>query len=180
MKLNRRETIILMITLGLAVFFIAYQFVVKPMHEGSVDIDDRLRVDKGRLAKARQMAAQKASIDARYKNLVGFIGVAGSEEAQIPAMISRIEAAARESNIHIANIQPQKPAAQKEVVFLAVELQIDGQWPDIVRFLHSLQQQPDFYFVNGLNLEKYSDATNSLRGRIVISRMCLVDRLPSR
>ena len=34
-KLNSRETIILVITLGLIVFFIVYQFVFKPMHEGA-------------------------------------------------------------------------------------------------------------------------------------------------
>ena len=103
------------------------------------------------------------------------IGVVDSEDAQMPTIVSKIEAAARESNIHIANIQPQKSVTQKEARFLAVELEIDGQWLDIVQFLYLLQQQPNLYFINELNLEKYSDTTNSLRGRIVISRMCLVN-----
>jgi len=34
---------------------------------------------------------------------------------------------------------------------------------------------PNFYFLDELNLEKYSDTTSSLRGRIVISRMYLVN-----
>ena len=121
------------------------------------------------------MVAQKALVEARYQNLVDLIGVVDSEEAQMPTIVSKIEAAARESNIHIANIQPQKSITQKEARFLAVELEIDGQWLDIVQFLYLLQQQPNFYFINELNLEKYSDTTNSLRGRIVISRMCLVN-----
>jgi len=49
----------------------------------------------------------------------------------------------------IANIQSQKLITQKEVGFLPVE--------------------------NELNLEKYPDTANSLRGRMVISRMCLVN-----
>jgi len=174
-KLNPRETLILIITLGLIVFFIAYQFVIKPMRKGSVDINDRLRVDQNRLIKARQMVAQKALVEARYQNLAYLIGVAGSDEAQMPGIVSKIETAARESNIHIANIQSQKSVTQKEARFLAVELEIDGQWLDIVQFLYLLQQQPNFYFINELNLEKYTDAANSLRGRIVISRMCLVN-----
>ena len=174
-KLNSRETIILIITLGLVVFFIAYQFVIKPMSEGAVDINDRLRVDEDKLIKARQMVAQKSIVEARYHKLVDLIGVVDSEDAQMPTIVSKIETAARESNIHIANIQPQKSSIQKEARFLAVELEIDGQWLDIVQFLYLLQQQPNFYFINELNLEKYSDTANSLRGRIVISRMCLIN-----
>jgi len=174
-KPTTREIIILIITLVLAAFFIAYQYVIKPMNEGSMDFNDRLRVDTEKFNKVRRLVDQKSLVEARYQSLVNLIGVVGSEEAQMPAIVSKIEAAARESNIHIANIQPQKSITQKEVRFLAVELEIDGQWLDIVQFLYSLQQQPNFYFINELDLNKYSDTTNSLRGRIIVSRMCLIN-----
>ena len=173
-KLNRRETIILIITVALAVLFIVYQGVVRPMQEGAVDINDRLRVDADRLTKARQMIAQKEQVEATYNQLVNLVGAADSDDAEMPSIVSKIEGAARQSNIHIANIQPQKSETRKEAKFLAVELEIDGQWPDVVAFLNLLQQQPNFYFINELNLEKYSDSTNSLRGRIVISRMSII------
>jgi Tfp pilus assembly protein PilO len=173
-KLSSRETSILIITLVLIVFFMVYQFVIKPMNEGATDIDDRLRLDYKQLMKASQLVAQESLVEARYKNLVNLIGKEDSDEAQMPTIISKIEAAAHESNIHIANIQPQRSTVQNEVRFLGVELEIEGQWLDIVQFMSLLQQQPNFYFVNELNLEKYSDTTNSLRGRVVISRMYLV------
>ena len=111
----------------------------------------------------------------KLQRLIDLIGVSDSDESQMTTIVSRIESAARDGNIHIANIQPQKSVVQKQVKFLGVELEIDGQWLDIVHFLYILQQEPNFYFINELNLEKYSDMTNSLRGRIVISRMCLVN-----
>jgi Tfp pilus assembly protein PilO len=174
-KLKPREKLILYITLGLLGVFIIYHFALKPMQEGSVDINDQLRVDQARLMKARQMVAQKALVESRYQNLEDLIGGVDSEDAQMPTIVSKIETAARESNIHIANIQPQKSITQKEASFLAVELEIDGQWLDIVQFLYLLQKQPNFYFINELNLEKYSDTSSSLRGRIVISRMYLAN-----
>ena len=174
-KLNRREFSILMITLALLVFFVIFQFVIKPVRQGSSDINDRLRVVRAKLIKARQMVVQKPLVEARYQNLVNLIGVVASEDAQMPTIVSKIDAAARESNIHIANIQPQKSVTQKDFRFLAVELEIDGQWLDIVQFLYLLQKQPNFYFINELNLEKYSGVSSSLRGRIVVSRMCLVN-----
>ena len=174
-KLNRREFSILMITLSLLVFFVFFKFVIKPMRQGSSDINDRLRVVRVKLIKARQMVVQKSRVEARYQNLVNLIGVVDSEDAQMLTIVSKIDAAARESNIHIANIQPQKSVTQKDFRFLAVELEIDGQWLDIVQFLYLLQKQPNFYFINELNLEKYSGVSSSLRGRIVVSRMCLVN-----
>jgi len=173
-KLNQRETLILIVTVFLFVLFMAYQFVLKPVQEGALDVNARLRSVHHELLKAKAMVAQKAAVNARYRNLVDRIGVVDSDEAQMPAIISNIETAARENNIHIGNIQPQKSITQKEAVFLAVELEIDGQWLDVVKFLYALQQS-NSYFVNELNLEKYSDTTDSLRGRIVISRMCLIN-----
>ena len=173
-QLNAREKLILFLTLGLVVFFIIFEFIVKPMHEGSVDINDQLRVDRSSLINARHMLGQKVIVDSRYQDLVDLVGVVDSEESQMPMIVSKIETAARETNIHIANIQPQKPITGKDTMFLGVELEIDGQWLDIVRFLFMLQQKPNIFFINELNLEKYSDMTNSLRGRIVVSRMCLV------
>jgi Tfp pilus assembly protein PilO len=172
-KLNRRETIILTMTLALTVVFIVYQFAFKPMRERSVDIDDQVRVDTLKLMKARQILSQKSLVEARYKNLIDLIGEDSTEASQMPLIISKIETAARDSNIHIMNIQPQRSVIQKEARFLEVELEIEGQWLDIARFFYVLQQRPDFYFINELNLEKYSDVTNSLRGRVVVGRMCL-------
>lgn len=174
-KLNKREFVILAVTVGLVLFFVTFKFVVKPMQEGAVDINDQLRVAQGKLNEARRMIDQRAQVQARYQDLADTIGVVDSEEAQMPAIVSKIETAARENNIHIANIQPQRSVTQKEVIFLTVELEIDGGWPDIVQFFHALQQQPNFYFINELNLEKYSDTANTLRGRIVVSRMSLVN-----
>ena len=174
-KFTSREKVIFFITFGMVVLFIAYVWVIKPIYEGAVDVDDRLRLDRVELIKAHEMLDQKDQITARYQNLVGIIGGADSEEAQMPTIISKIETAARENNVHIANIQPQKSPIQKDLKFLGVEVEIDGQWLDIAQFLNSLQLSPNFYFINELNLEKYSDTANSLRGRIVISRMCLVN-----
>jgi len=175
-KLNSQETLLLMITLGLVLCFIVYKLVIRPMQEGASDIDDRIKIASHQILKARQIVAQKSSVEAQYQHLVNLIGVANadSEEALMPAIIAKIEAAARDSNIHIGNIQPQKSIVQKEARFLTVELEVDGQWLDLVQFFNSLQQEPNFYFINELNLEKYSYTTNALRSRIIISRMYLV------
>lgn len=174
-KLSTRETSILIVTLGLVLIFIIYQFVVKPMQGSAVNIDDQMRVNHAHLIKARKMVARKKEVEARYQHWVGIIGGAVSEGSQMTAMVSKIESAAREANIHVENIQPQKPVSQKTILFFPVELTIDGQWLDIVKFLYTLQQVPNYYFIDELNVEKYSDTVSSLRGRIVVSCMRLAN-----
>ncbi len=174
-KLSKRETIILIICLALAAVFAVWQLVIKPMQEGGANIDDRLRLNKARLVKAQKMAAMQSQVERRYWHLVELIGLAGSEGVEMSAIVAKIESAAREANIHIANMQPQRAVSQKGRVFFPVELQVDGQWANIVQFLYSLQQQPNFYFINECNLEKYSETANSLRGRMVLSRMRLTN-----
>lgn len=174
-KLSKREITILIITLALVVVFIVLQLVIKPMRGSAVDVDDQMRLNFARLIKAHRMVIAKEPIEARYQNLVDAIGAAPSDGSPMTGMISKIESAARDANIHIANIQPQKEVSQKEVEFFPVELQIDGQWSDIVRFLYMLQQVPNFYFIDELNVEKYSDTAGSLRGRIVVSCMRLAN-----
>lgn len=172
-KLSIREIRILIVTVALAVIFIAYQAIFKPISEGNAGTNDRLNADMRQLVKARKLISQKALVEARWRNLVDLIGTGDSEGAQMTTIISNIESAAHDSNVHIANISPQKSVAQKDAEFQTVELEIDGEWLDIVQFLYKIQQRPNFYFINELNLEKYSDSASALRGRIVVSRMCL-------
>ncbi|MDE2027534.1 MAG: type 4a pilus biogenesis protein PilO [Candidatus Omnitrophica bacterium] len=174
-KLSRREMIILTITVGLFVIFILVQGVIRPIHEGAMNVDDELRLVDQKLQRANQLVAQGPAIEGEYKKFVQLVGVAGPEDEQMPAMVSRIESAAKESNIHISNMQPRKSTAQKGARFLSVELQVDGEWLDMVRFLSSLQAPPNFYFINDLSLEKYSEASGALHGRIVLSVMGLVN-----
>jgi len=173
-KLSRRETIILMVTLGMAVVFIVFQSVIKPMSESAVDIDDQIRLTQDHLIKARMMTTVKPQMEARYRHWLEVVGTKASEGSQMTVMVSKIESAARQTGVHISNILPQKAVSEKEVQFFPVELQIDGAWLDIVRLLYLLQQQPNFYFIDELNLEKYSDTANSLRGRVVLSCLRLV------
>ncbi|MBF0510794.1 MAG: type 4a pilus biogenesis protein PilO [Candidatus Omnitrophica bacterium] len=173
-KLKNSETVILIIAVVLFICFLVMQFIIKPIREGDVDINDRLRVSKTRLIKEQQTAAQKSLVESRYENLVNLVGVDDSEEAQMTVIVSKIENSAHESNVHIANIRPLPSVKEKEAVFLKVELELDGQWLDIVHFLNLLQAQPNFYFINDLNLEKSAEGSSVLRGDIVVSRMCLV------
>ena len=168
-KLSKRETVILIISLVLGIVYAIGQMVIKPVQQGGVDIDNQLRLNQNRLMKAQKMLARRAEIGQRYDRLIELIGTAGSESSEMSAMVARVESAAGEAGVHIVNMQPQKVVTRQGKSFFPVELQVDGQWANIVKFLHLLQSQPNYYFINELSLEKYSDTQGLLRGRIVLA-----------
>ncbi len=161
-RLSKRETIILIICVALLVFFGFWNWVIKPILEGGTTLEDRLRVTQSKLAKAQAVAADAKTI-----------GKAATEGVEMSEIISTLETAARQSGIHIANMQPQRSNVKDGVRFFSVELQVDGQWPALAQFLYLIQQKPNFYFVDEVTLEKFSDVLGSLRGRMVVSRLRL-------
>ena len=174
-KLNKREVVILVISLGLVITYMIRQMIIQSVEQGGEDIDNRLRLDQTRLMKAQKMLARSVDIRQRYQRLIELIGTAGSEGSEMSAMVAKIEAAAGEANIHIVNMQPQRVVSQKWKCFFPVELQVEGEWGNIVQFLHLVQSQPNYYFINELSLEKYSDTQGLLRGRIVLSNLHLIN-----
>ena len=176
-KLSKQEFLILTIALGLAAVWAIREAVINPVQKGRAAIDRQLRLNQIQLMKNKKILEQRPDIERRYKNLTELIGAAGSDGSEISAMVARIESAAGEANIHIANMQPQKVigASQKGERFFSVELQVEGQWVSIVKFFSLVQSSPNYYFINELNLEKYQDTAGYLHGRIVLSRMRLVN-----
>ena len=176
-RLSKREVVILIISLALGFVYAIGQLVIKPVQQGGENIDNQLRLNQARLMKARKVLARRAEVGQRYERLIGLIGIAGSEGSEMSIMVAKIESTAGEANVHIVNMQPQKVAAKQGKSFFPVELQVDGQWANIVKFLHLLQSQPNYYYINELSLERYSDTQGLLRGRIVLSRLRLTASL---
>ena len=176
-KLSKQEFVILMAALGLAAVWAIREMVVNPMQKGRAEIDDHLRLGQIQLMTNKKMLARLPEVARHYQNLAALIGAAGADGSEISAMVARIESAAGEVNIHIANMQPQKviSVSEKGERFFSVELQVEGQWVNIVKFFSLVQSMPNDYFINEFNLEKYQDTAGFCHGRIVLSRMRLVN-----
>lgn len=172
-SLTIREIILMVVGVLLILGFITWQMIIKPMQENGADIDDRLTAISLKLSEAKNIVNQGKKVDERLARLKELIGVSDSEGAEMSLLVSYIETAAKDANIHIANMKPSKARNEGGVSFYPVEVDVDGQWSDMVVFFRQIQSKPNYLFVDDLNLEKYSDATGSLRGRIVVTRMRL-------
>jgi Tfp pilus assembly protein PilO len=103
------------------------------------------------------------------------VGKSASKGAEFSQIISKLEALAKEANIHMANVQPQQALTKGVVRIFPVEIDIDGSWPAMARFLYLVQAPPNSFNVEELNLERFSEAVTNLRGRIVLSRARIIN-----
>ena len=170
-KLNKREVIVLVITVTLVAGYLIFQFVILPMQNKGSDATNDIVLAQRKLAKNQQTIRQGSGVNEQYQKLVEFLGISGSEGSEFSAMISKLEMLAKEANIHVVNVQPQRATTKEGIRNFPVELNIEGQWSAISKFLYLVQVQPNLFNIQELNIEKYSDTATSLRGRIVLSRV---------
>ncbi len=175
-KLNKREMLFFIMFGVVVAVFVVIQLVINPMREGRNDVINRLRAKQSQMMKAKKFLLMRPYVQQHYGQLEALIGVAGSPSAEMSAIVAKIESSANEANIRIANMQPQRVIKQQGGYLFPVELQVNGQWPNIAKFLSLVQAPPNYYFINELNLEKYADTLGFLHGRIVLSRMRLIDQ----
>ncbi len=170
-KLKQREKIIFILTIALITIYVVVYWAIKPVRENGQDMTDQIKVAQERLRKSMHMIENTKRLDNDYQKLVEVFGKASSEAAEASAMVARLETVARETNIHITNMQPQRAVNQGALMAFPVDLSIDGSWPDITKFLYEVQAASDLFNIEEMNLEKYSDTASSLRGHIVLSRL---------
>ena len=170
-KLNKREILIFAVCLAVVLMYVIYNFVILPMNERGSDISDQVMAAEKKLKKNRIIIQSGAGIDQQYQRLTKQLGVSTSKGAEFSQIISKLEGLAREANIHVANIQPQQALTKEVVRIYPVEIDIDGSWPSVAKFLYLVQAQPNFFNVDELNLERFSENVATLRGRMVLSRV---------
>ncbi|MBF0490286.1 MAG: type 4a pilus biogenesis protein PilO [Candidatus Omnitrophica bacterium] len=173
-KLSKRELVIFILCLTLTIGFVVFKFVMTPLREHGGDVEDNIALAERRLEKSQQILRSETMVDAQYQKLVDVLGVFESEGAEFSDIVSRLEALAKEAGIHVVNVQPQAAMNKEDIRSFPVQLDIDGQWSAIARFLYVVQAQTNRFNVDEFNLEKYSDTGGSLRGRIILSRIRMV------
>ena len=152
----------------LIVVFAGYQFLAKPVLEETEMIDQKIAVMENKLKKNLEIIQKAQAIDAQFAELLNTLGEKSGDEAE---MVSAIESAANQTDVHITNMQPQKVINKDSYKLFAVNLVMDGKWKDIMKFLYLLENTPHFCQVQQITLEKNSMMADTVRGRLTIGKL---------
>ncbi len=170
-NLSKREGIIFIVTIAIIGVYGIFSLVVKPWLESAQDIDDQITAAEQKLGKQYKILAEARNKEKHYVKMVEAIGKVSSDAQEISSITNSLEKTSRQVGVKIANMQPQRPSNRGDFVVFAVDMILEGEWSKVVRFLYEIQNQPNSFSIIELNLEKYSDTTNVLRGRIVVSKI---------
>lgn len=69
-------------------------------------------------------------------------GPSASTDEEMSRLIDALGAAAQRSSVRLADVKPQAVAARDSFDEYAVDVQAEGPWPSLARFLYELQSSP--------------------------------------
>ncbi len=165
----RREIIFAVVLLGLLLLW-GVITVLKNQDDHQVDLSvqktqalKKVHYQKGLIALKPQVAEDLNAWQERF-------GKVTNDGSEISGMVKLVEQQAANHNVHVVNVQPRRAVLDGQMKAFMIEVTLDGQWRDVNDFIQELQMNPLDMDIESLQLERYSDATNSLRGVVVFKR----------
>lgn len=153
-RLTKREQKIFILCVLLTAVYLAYNFLVKPASEKLATLDQEIAVQKRRLAQnaaAIQRGRTLERIIAFYEQKFKQIR---SNEETVSSILAEIEAVATQLHLQIANLTPKRVQETKFYKRFLVNLTMDGDFMDILQFVHILQSEPHLFEVEEVRFDK--------------------------
>ena len=174
--LTNREQKFLFLTFTLALICFFYFFIWKSFRARLEDLNTAAQKENRRLRWNLQIIEESNSVSKKYKNYLEFFLQHNSAEEQMSAIISDLEAIAQKKNLHFSEIKPAKVKNAKFYNIFSISLTMDGNFSQITEFIYAIQNQPYFFSIDELHLEKKSPEDIILQMRMVLSRKLMPER----
>ena len=170
-RLSSRELKILVVSSVLASTYIGYILLVMPAKEKFFALDEEILAQQRRLAKsateikkADDMERLLAVYEQRFKQ-------PASNEGTMSSILSEIEAVAADLKLQIANLTPKRVRESDISNRFSVSLTIDGNFIDVLQFLHTLQGEPHLFDVEEARFDKGTrQQTASVKASLVLGK----------
>ena len=156
-RLTRREQNIFVISLLVTVLYLGYRFIVLPLREHSDQLDGKIDAELRRLRSDLSEVGKAKQWEELYGRLVQTFQQTGSDEQVKSSMLQEIQDVARDMNLQISDLKPQRVKATEFYKTFSVSLRLDNSsLDDILPFLHLLQSKPHLFDVQEVRLDKSS------------------------
>lgn len=176
-NLSKREKRISLLTGGVILFALLYNFLFEPMVKIWVDLDKQILTKEIRLKKNLQTISQREIIESKYARYVGLIPVGGEspDEKRAAELLSEIERIASDAAVRINEMKPRQVKDFESYRKFTIELETEASIADLLRFIYDLESQPRFLKVEKLRLNAKDTQSHILKCYILIMQIS-VDR----
>lgn len=142
---RQQAALFALLLLGGAYLF--YQYVWSPVHEERLLLDDRLTTLQSHNDQARALTQPSRVAELRQRESEFRVALAAYEtmlptQSEVSALLEEVARAALQVDVQIVNFAPIEPRAGENLVELPYDVQVQGGYHDIGRFLADVANLP--------------------------------------
>jgi len=166
--LNKREKLILYITIGVVLFGVIFNLCIFPVFGKYSSLNKEIEVARTKYRKYQLLLSQKDYIQNKYKKFASEVNLSGSGN-----VLSELEASAKAADIRIIDIRPQNPSESsklyKEII---VDLRTEGTMEGYLKFIYLIENSLSLLRAKRIQLTAKSRGS-PLEGSFSISQVSL-------
>lgn len=163
-SLSKREKYIFILTVVVVISALAYNFILGPSFKKWHSLNSEIAIEKARIRKGLRLLETQNTIINEYNTYATSLG-------NISEILSYIESQTEALGIKTANIRPM-PVVQKGLYKeYIIELQIEGEFSDINKFVSLLIKPPIFITVEKFDFRRTEKTSSYLKGTLILSKL---------
>ncbi len=137
--LNKRERIILYLTVGLIILGLGFNLVLKPALAKNRVLNKEINNTRAKLKKYLQLLAQKEEIESKFNKFSASQNNPDFEGNAAIGALSEIENLAKKANIRIIDLRPQSLETGDLYKEALIELKTEGTMDNYLKFIYTIE-----------------------------------------
>ena len=171
-RLSARETKIMIATAAAVVAAGVFHMIYFPLQDQKLSLNERIMATRLQMDLDHAVLKKASIIDAQYQNYLRRLALAGTQEEAVASILKDIEGIIRELNLDVGDLKPGPVKDEGTHYKFAISLSLNGDLPGLVQFLYALQQEPHYYEVDEIQIEKLTRQNDpGLKTRLALSKV---------
>ncbi|MDP2920764.1 MAG: type 4a pilus biogenesis protein PilO [Candidatus Omnitrophota bacterium] len=165
-SLSKREKYIFIAALVFIGIAILYNFILEPGIKKWQSANGEMTAKKARLNKGIRLLERRETITREYNKYA-------RSTKNISKILSYVEELANSMSIRTSNIKPGQGVERGLYKEYNIELQIEGQFPDIVKFLSELIKLPTLVTLKKCDFRSTPENPAVFKGTIILTKIII-------
>lgn len=165
-SLSKREKYIFIATVGFIAVAILYNFIFEPVFKKWSALNNEITAKKTRLNKEIRLLQKADSIIQEYNTYA-------KSSKNISKILNYIENLSDSLGIKTSNIKPGSEVQKEFWKEYSIEVQIEGQFSDIIKFLSELIKLPCFVTVQKFDFRTVAEDSDVFKGTLILYKIVI-------
>jgi len=171
--LNKREKLILTVTIAVVSLAIVYSFILEPIYRKFANLDLEIKSKQIKLRKNLSLVRERDAIQDEFKQYSQYFKTNRTEEEEMAQALSLIEKIGNDSGVYLSNVKPQKVQEVGFYKVIIIEIRFQADMNSLSKFVYDLQSSPLLLKVARLDIGSKNENTSLLQGSILINKIIL-------